>query len=240
MAAPKSTAVVVKKKKWVPILAPKLFNEQMLGESFVEESGSLVGRRASVSLMVLTNDPQKQAISVSFVVKSVENERAMTELVSYRMLPAAAKKLMRRRRSKIEDSFVVETADKKVLRVKPLIIARSHAKGSVMASMQKLERAFIAKAISKLDFDGFVRDVVQKKLQSSLGQTLRRLYPVGVCEIRMFELISQEKVKELGIKVMLPPTNLPDYVPRKRQQEQSETPSEQPQPVQADSLEQSA
>jgi len=50
---------VIKKKKWVPIQAPKLFNEQIIGESLVGEAQELVGRRATVSLMTLTGDPQK-------------------------------------------------------------------------------------------------------------------------------------------------------------------------------------
>ncbi len=223
-----TTAVVIKKKKWVQIIAPKLFSEQVLGESFVGEVDELMGRSAKVSLMVLTNDPQKQAISVSFKVIGVDNGRAVTELVSYKLLPAAAKKLMRRRRSKIDDSFVIETKDKKVLRVKPMIVTRTRARGAVMAALRMLERAYIAKMVSQMDMDTFVREVVQKKLQQGLGQALRKLCPVGVCEIRQFEIISAEKVKEFGIKIMLPPEKLPDLTSRRKKEElQADQPSPQ-------------
>jgi len=222
-----TTAVVIKKKKWVQIVAPKLFNEQVLGESFVGEADELKGRSAKVSLMVLTNDPQKQAISVSFKVVGVENGRAVTEMTGYKLLPAAAKKLMRRRRSKIDDSFVIETKDKKVLRVKPMIVTRTRARGAVMAALRMLERAYIAKMVSQLDMENFVREVVQKKLQQGLGQALRKLCPVGVCEIRQFEIIPAEKVKELGIKIMLPPEKLPDLTSRRKKEELQ---ADQPEP----------
>lgn len=223
-----TTAVVIKKKKWVQIVAPKLFSEQVLGESFVGEVDELMGRSAKVSLMVLTNDPQKQAISVSFKVIGVDNGRAVTELVSYKLLPAAAKKLMRRRRSKIDDSFVIETKDKKVLRVKPMIVTRTRARGAVMAALRMLERAYIAKMVSQMDMDTFVREVVQKKLQQGLGQALRKLCPVGVCEIRQFEIIPAEKVKEFGIKIMMPPEKLPDLTSRRKKEElQADQPAPQ-------------
>ena len=219
MVKPAAKAVVIKKKRWVPIYTPKLFNEQQIGESFVEESANLVGRVASVSLMILTNDPQKQAVTVSFKITATHKDGVTSELVGYKLLPAAAKKLMRRRRNKIEDSFIVETADKKILRIKPLIVTRGHTTGSVLATLQKLERAYVAKMISKSDLDSLVRDVVQKKLQSGLSQVLRRVYPVGACEIRQFEIIPVEKVKELGLKITLPPENLPEFKSRQRKEE---------------------
>ncbi|MBS3148035.1 hypothetical protein J4219_04070 [Candidatus Woesearchaeota archaeon] len=230
-------AVIIKKKRWVAIIAPKLFNDQLLGESFVEEPANLVGRCVSVSLMVLTGDPQKQNVSVSFKIVGVQNDMVTTELTGYRLLPAAAKKMMRRKRNKIEDSFIVESADKKIIRIKPLIVTRGNTTGSVLATMQKLERAFIAKVISQSDIDTLIRDIVQKKLQSSLSQLLRRLYPVGACEIRMLEVIPVEKVKELGLKITLPPDKLPEIKMPKRKEEQQadEQPLDQAseQPLQA-------
>jgi ribosomal protein S3AE len=235
--APAKAVNIVKKKRWVAILAPKLFNEQLLGESYVEEPSNLVGRCVSVSLMTLTGDPQKQNVSVSFKIVAVQNDMVTTELTGYKLLPAAAKKMMRRKRNKIEDSFIVESADKKIIRVKPLIVTRGNTTGSVLATMQKLERAFIAKLISQSDVDSLIRDIVQKKLQSSLSQLLRRLYPVGACEIRMLEVIPVEKVKELGLKITLPPDKLPEIKAPKRREEQiqSEQPVDQAseQPLQA-------
>ncbi|MEM3154824.1 MAG: hypothetical protein QW165_04660 [Candidatus Woesearchaeota archaeon] len=225
MAKGTAAAVVVKKKKWVPIRAPKLFNEQVIGESFVGEAQELVGRSVTVSLMTLTNDPQKQVINVSFRITGAKDNVAQTELVGYQVLPSAAKKLMRRQRSKIDDSFIVETADKKFIRIKPLIVTRGRTTHSVIAAMRKLERAYIAKTISKMDFESFVRDVVQKKLQHGLNQLLRRLYPVGACEIRMMELLPAEKIKELGLKVTLPPEKMPE-LPKKEVEEVKESAKE--------------
>ncbi len=218
---PKQTAaaVVIKKKKWVQILAPKLFNEQPIGESFVEDVQELVNRHVSVSLMILTNDPQKQAISVSFKIIGTKNGMALTELIGYRMLPSAAKKLMRRQREKIDDSFIVESSDKKILRIKSLIITRGRTTGNVMATMQKLQRAYLAKMISQMDSESFIRDIIQKKLQHGLAQLLKRLYPVGACEIRQLEFIPTEKVKELGLKVTLPPEKLPE-IPKRIEREE--------------------
>jgi ribosomal protein S3AE len=220
-------AVVIKKKRWVPIHASKLFNEQVIGESFVGEPQELVGRAVTVSLMTLTGDPQKQSVNVSFNITGVHDGKVTTELVGYQVMPSAAKKMMRRSKSKIEDSFIVETADKKLIRVKPLIVTRGRTTHNVLTTMRKLQRAYIAKMISKTDFENFVKDVVMKKLQHGLAQMMKRLYPVGACEIRQMEFIPAEKVKELGLKITLPPENLPE-LPKKevKKEEEKESASE--------------
>ncbi len=228
MAKPAAAAVIVKKKRWVQIQAPKLFNEQIIGESFVGEPQELVGRHVTVSLMILTGDPQKQSVSVSFKITGVNNGMVTSELIGYQLVPSAAKKLMRRERSKIDDSFIVETSDKKYIRVKPMIITRGRTTNSVLALMTKLERAFIAKTISTMDFESFVRDVVQKKLQHGIGQLLRRLYPVAACEIRQMELIPAEKIKELGLNVTLPPEKMPEIKAEKEEPEKESASEEKP------------
>jgi len=217
-----AAAVIVKKKKWVPIRAPKLFNEQVIGESFVGEAQELVGRHVTVSLMVLTGDPQKQTVNVSFKITGSKDNAVFCELIGYQVIPSAAKKLMRRHKSKIDDSFIVETSDKQYIRVKPLIVTKGRTTHSVMAAMRKLERAYIAKTISKMDFESFVKEVVQKKLQHGLNQLLRRLYPVGACEIRQLELIPTEKIKELGLKITLPPENMPELPKREAEKPKEE------------------
>ena len=37
-----------KKKRWLPILAPKLYNENHLGESFVHDESELIGKRVKM------------------------------------------------------------------------------------------------------------------------------------------------------------------------------------------------
>lgn len=215
-------AVIVKKKKWVRILAPKLFNEQFIGESYVGDVQELVGRKISVSLMTLTNDPQKQTINVTFKITGTKNDTAKTEFEGYKMLPAAAKKLMRRQRNKIEDSFIVESKDKKIVRIKPIIITRGKTTGSVLTTIRKLEKAYLANAIAKNEAEGIIREITQKKLQHGMYQLLKKLHPMAACEIRQLELIPHEKIKELGLKITLPPEKMPE-IPKKAEKETEET-----------------
>jgi len=223
----KSAVVVVKKKRWIPILAPKLFNEQMIGESYVSEPQELNKRCVSVSLMILTGDPQKQNTSLKFRVTGVGKDGVNTELIGYRILPFAAKKMMRRGRNKIDDSFLLQTGDKRLIRIKPIIVTRGRTTGGVMASMRKLVRAYLARALSKMEFDQIVREVVERKLQHGLMIAIKKIYPVSTCEIREFFPVTAEKVKEMGWVVMTPPAEPPKPEPKEAEKvEQKEEKAE--------------
>ena len=54
-----------KKKTWVKIHAPKIFNEQIIGETLVADSSLTIGKPITVNLMNLTGDIKKQQININ-------------------------------------------------------------------------------------------------------------------------------------------------------------------------------
>ncbi|PIN73801.1 hypothetical protein COV22_01385, partial [Candidatus Woesearchaeota archaeon CG10_big_fil_rev_8_21_14_0_10_47_5] len=87
--------LVKKKKKWITILAPKLFGG-VLGESCVTESSEAMSKTVNANLMSLTNDIKHQAINIKFKVTEIVGDKAATEPVSYEFSPAAIKRIVRR------------------------------------------------------------------------------------------------------------------------------------------------
>jgi len=193
MAKTKGPTVLIKKKRWVPIIAPAMFNEREIGEIHVAEPKDAVGRKVSVSLMILTGDPQKQSFQVQFLVKDAVGEKLSTEILGWELLPSAARKLMRRNKSKIEDSFIVKTADEKTIRIKPIMVTRGRAKGGVVTALRHGLRDGIEKAAVKLSYEQLIKEFVMKKFQRSIADGLKKTYPIGIIEIRMFKLIEEKK-----------------------------------------------
>ena len=66
------TTIKVKKKKWFEIVAPKLFDERVIGETTALEPDKLIGKPVLINLMALTNDPRKQNVSIKFNIESVK------------------------------------------------------------------------------------------------------------------------------------------------------------------------
>jgi len=54
------------KKKWVKIVAPQEFNNKELGESYVYDEKSLIGKKLQVNLMNVIGNPRKQNANLIF------------------------------------------------------------------------------------------------------------------------------------------------------------------------------
>ncbi len=214
-------AMIVKKKVWTQVIAPDLFNNQQIGETYLEDPQLAIGRHVTVSLMTLTGDPQRQNVAISFKIHKAENNQLFTKMIGYSIVPAAVRKMMRRSRERVDDSFVVKTQDDVTVRVKPVLITRGRAKSSVLVDLRRTMRMTIARALAKLKFIDFMKDLVAHKFQRELQDTLRKIYPLQVCELRDAHIETSEK----GLKNILSAPATPVQPPAEQPPAQEAPPS---------------
>ena len=191
----------LKKKQWYPIIAPKQFNEAVIGETLVYEPQAMIGKTLSHSLMNLANDPKRQNISIHFKIVAVDGEQARTSIIGYQISTYSIKRFVRRSSEKIDLSFTCETADNVFLRVKPLVVAKSEVKGTVAAKLRHNVISYLVKTIKKLSYDEVLNDLISHKLQTNVKETLNKIYPLKVCEIRYLGIEEREKPQEVKVDV---------------------------------------
>jgi len=192
------------KKKWYKLVAPKLMNNQVLGEIIGKESESLINSTVKFDLMTLTNDPKRQGIYAKMKVTSVQGDNAILTTIGYSMIPATVRRKMKKGVGKVEDSFVVETGDKQKVVVKVFILTRAKVSKSILRKIRKQTREFIAEYVKKNKYENIIYDLLDSKLQRTIKDMLTKVYPIRVCEIRDFELkdknalpiVSAEPVEE--------------------------------------------
>ena len=181
------------KKLWYPIIAPKIFRGAVIGETVVYDPDKMIGKSMSENLMNLTNDVKKQNIKVVFEIVSVENNRALTEIIGYKMVSSSIKRLVRRNIEKIDMSFSCSTSDNKKLRIKPLIITRSAVSSSVGAKIRRNAEDFITKYVQGISYDNLANDLITHKMQDLLRAGLNKVYPLRICEIRSMYVLKAVK-----------------------------------------------
>jgi len=94
--------IKVKKKIWVPIIAPRMFNEIVVGETPAESAQATVGKMITVNLMTLTGDARKQSVNTKLKIIEIKEGKAATKLMRYEVNPPAIKRLVRRNKERIE------------------------------------------------------------------------------------------------------------------------------------------
>jgi small subunit ribosomal protein S3Ae len=184
MSAKKQTTKI-KKKKWVQIIAPKTFKDIVIGESPVYENEEMIGRTIKVNVMTLTKDPKKQNLNLVFRVTSLDGNRAVSDIEGYEMLPSSIKRLIKRRKEKIDDSFVCLSKDGKKIRIKSLMITNGKANNSIVTMIRKNFRFQTAKILEKITFEDFMNQLLYSKLITKIKDDIKVIYPLKSIEIKM-------------------------------------------------------
>lgn len=185
-----------RKKLWYSIIAPKLFGEQVLGQTIAYDANAVVGRTVLQNLMNLTNEVKKQNTNIKFEVEKVEGDQAKTKLVGYEIIPSSIKRMVRRNNIKIDMSFTIKTADNMNVRIKPLLLTKSDTVKSIATKIRRITQDMITKNAAKSQFDELMSDLVTHKLQSALRDSIKKIYPLRTCEIRYAGIEKTEAKKE--------------------------------------------
>lgn len=180
--------LIKKKKKWYTIVAPKELNSIVIGESPASDASLMVGRVFKINLMTLTDDPKKQNTIVIFKVTNVKESTAETELLGCEITPSQIRRLAKRAKDKVEDSFKCETKDGKKIVVKPFLLVRNKVQRGVLTAIRMAARECIANEAKQMGFIDLVLAVINNDLQKQVKQAVKKAYPVTVAEIRDIQI----------------------------------------------------
>jgi len=182
----KSTKAV--KKKWIKIVAPKEFKNQVVGETLVSDPQKAIGRVIEANLFELTRDPRKQSVRLSLIVNEIKNDQAYTEIKKYKILDTHLKRLIKPGKEKVMDYFNVQTKDKK-LRIKLFLLTRNKTTNATCTALRKEARKYLEDYAKKIEASRVISDIIAGNVLRTLKTYLKKIYPVNICEISTMEII---------------------------------------------------
>jgi ribosomal protein S3AE len=182
-----------KKRKWFPIIAPEAFQSRVIGEVLLEDGSKLMNRTVKVNMMQLMGDMKKQSVNVMFKVNDIKDGKALTQAVKFEISAFSLKRLAKREKDKLSDSFVVKTADNKLVRIKSVMITNAMTNGAVLAALIKTCRAVCKEIVNKIKFEQLIIDLVTYKFQKEVRDSLHKVYPLRNFDIRMLSLETKKK-----------------------------------------------
>jgi len=190
-----------KLKRWYKVLAPAVFNNNLIGETVAAEEQSLIGRTLTTSLMNVVGEPKKQSIIGTFEIVSVKNGNAETRLKKMEIAPPSVRRMIRKGKERLDLSFLCATKDNVVVRIKPLLITRGKTGGSVLTKIREITETVSRIEANKISYEELIQDILTTKLQRRIRQVVNKLYPLKSAEIRAIEITTTAKplppIKEL-------------------------------------------
>ncbi len=222
-----------KAKNWYTILAPSLFNNVPVAETLSEAPENLIGRVTEVSLQDITNDFRKSHIKLLFSVDKIEQNTAHTQLKGHLLTSDYLRRMIRRRKSRVDGVFDVETRDGALLRVKPFAIAEKRIQSSQKKLIRNVMKDVITKEGKSKTLNSFIKDCIDGKTGSEIYKHCKIYYPVKRIEINKTEImrlptviIEDEKPAEKPQEEQTEPVKEEPEAPAEEQQTTEEKPEE--------------
>ena len=173
-----------KRKKWFEIYSSREFKGVEIGEIPATAPEDLIGKTINVPLSNLSKEGRRQTAQVMFEVVSIKDNKPQTEVKKIEISPSSVKRVARRGKDKVDDSFMLKTKDNINLRIKPVILTKNKTTKSVLSSIRKESRAFISEKVKALTYSDIVSRIASFSFQKELKDKINKLYPVSFCQIR--------------------------------------------------------
>ncbi len=181
-------------KRWYNLLAPEMFNRQVLGETPSDEPGKLVGRVTEVTVQDLTGDFSKMHIKLQFKVDQIHGQDAHTQFVGHDMTSDYIRRLTRRKRTRTDLTVDVTTKDNWRMRVKPMAITDRRIQSSKQRAIRMLMGKVVRETAAKDTVGEFVKSVISGDLAKAIAVACKPIHPVSRVEIRKSEVSSMGEI----------------------------------------------
>ncbi len=192
-----TSRVKINKKAWVRIVAPASFGQQEIGETYVESTETMIGRKVNVNLRELTGNVKDQSAYASFRMVKAEGNTLHTEPVGYSLTPSYVKRLVRKCTSRLDDYFEFTTKAGEKVVAKTIMVTRSKVQRSVQKALRVKLKEVLQQELRGTDFTSFVSMLVSGKIRKLLT-SLNKITPLRECAIRVLQLkgMSSEPLPE--------------------------------------------
>ena len=172
-----------KTKTWFKVLAPDMFGGQEIAETPADEPTKMVGRIVPVSLHELTGDFSKSHIKLTFIINNLRGNEATTVYQGHTLTSDYVRRMTRRKHSKMDGVYDVQTRDGYVVRIKSMAITEKR----IQSAQEKLLRKFTGETITKLGSSSTLAELVKAIISGDLAKAIfkacKHIYPIKRVDI---------------------------------------------------------
>jgi small subunit ribosomal protein S3Ae len=217
-----------KAKGWYNLIAPEMFNRQVIGETPAEEPGKVAGRITEVTVQDLTGDFSKMHIKLHFRVEDVRGSEAHTQFVGHDMTSDYIRRLTRRKRTRTDTVVDATTKDGWTVRVKPMAITDRRIQESKQKAIRAIMRKVIVQAAARATVGELVKGIISGDLAKEIATACKPVQPISRVEVRKSDVLAVGEIPAAveGPAVEAPPAPAPSEEPA----EEELTPEAQPPP----------
>ena len=179
-----------KKKGFYEVEAPLTAQKiHLYGSSLEEFDGRII-------TLDLTRSLRGRSLELKMRVNLVNGKLKATPIIAV-LVGSYIRRMMRRGIDYVEDSFEIDCRDS-VSKIKPFLITRNRVSRAVRNALRINAKKYIEGHVKIRTAKEIFSDIITGKLQKGMSARLKKIYPLALCEIRMFEIrrVKEEKREE--------------------------------------------
>jgi ribosomal protein S3AE len=181
--------VVVKRKKFIEVDAPIARTDiELVGETVEELKGKTIK-------LDMTRQLRGKSIELTLKVDTEKN-KAFATPIKLKLMPYFIRRMIRKRTTYVEDSFIVPTQQSMML-VKPFLITRKVVSNAVRRTLRNQAKNWIEDYFKEKKDEELFEEILSNRMQKPLSLKLKKTYPLSLCEIRVLEIVRPLKPEEV-------------------------------------------
>lgn len=132
-----------------------------------------------------------RGLEATFVILEKE-KKLMAYPKSLLLMRSYIQRVMRKRVNYVEDSFEVQCTDIKA-RIKPFLITRKKVSRAVRNNLRRTTKEFLVEYAKDKTYLELAAKIIFNEVQKDMHPKLKKVYPLSLCEIRVFETTQIDK-----------------------------------------------
>ena len=178
-------------KSWYMALAPSFFGNVELGRIPAADPDQLIGRIVEATLYDITSDFSHQNLKLFFQISELEGKVANTIFKGHEYSRDYMRSLVRRRTTKVDGLFNLNTKDGYRLRISVSALTLSRIKTSQEKIIRGIMDRTVREKAAELNLDSFVQEVVLGKIASDVYNEAKKVAPLRHVGISKSKLIGE-------------------------------------------------
>ncbi len=184
------------KKQWYEIIAPRIFDEKVVGETPAVEPKHLLGRKIVFSMLDLSRDYTNFYVKVQFQIERIDGNRAYTKFVGHDVMRERIYRMIQRRIRRVDCIQDVTTKDNVKIRIKTVFTLIRRVNTAIKGATRKKCKDIIEKIAAETNFEDLAKMIILGKLSATVRKEITKIYPVNGLEIRKSEVYQERKKME--------------------------------------------
>ncbi|MFA5856925.1 MAG: hypothetical protein WC867_06200 [Candidatus Pacearchaeota archaeon] len=187
--AKKTTKVLTKRKKFIDVDVPLIRTKvPIIGTT----NKDLVNRTIKVDL---TRQLKGKSVEAVFKISLID-DKAVANPIVIKLMPYFIRRMIRKRISYVEDSFQIPSQESMLI-LKPFLITRKKVSRVVRKTLRNKTKNWLEDFVSRRTDEEIFSELLSNKLQKSLSLTLKKTYPLSLCEIRTIQIVRKLNPEEV-------------------------------------------